>query len=177
MNKRWTFSTLGGLVGAMLFSAWMALPAPASAEPDWPFNTRGARQTWSTNVFSEAGFADQCTAYALDRMHEATGLWMKVSGHAYGWPREARAAGWAVGAAPSINSVMVMSPAPGYKYDIRQLNGLRYKTAMHPLGHVAWVEKIDGDWALIRDQNWRRGAIDSRWVMIKGAPIQYIYAS
>lgn len=176
MNKRQFLSTVGGLVGALLLSSWIAVPAQAVGEPDRPLASRTTRQTWSTNVFSEAGFADQCTAYALDRMHAATGLWMKVGGHAYQWAREARAAGWSVGATPSANAVMVMSSAPGYKYEVRQLDGLKYKTTMHPLGHVAWVEKIEGDWALIRDQNWRRGAIDSRWVMTKGAPIQYIYS-
>lgn len=81
-----------------------------------------------------------------------------------------------VGLSPVANSVLVMLPSPGFKVGIRELDGPEYETPVHPLGHVAWVEKLEGDWALIQDQNWRRGQISSRWIRVKDAHLQYIYA-
>jgi surface antigen len=135
-----------------------------------------SRETWSSNIIKAAGYGDQCTSYALDRMHDYMGAWLAVRGNAYEWADEARASGWTVGTIPVANSIMVMSPGPGYKFGIRELDGMEYETPMHPLGHVAWVEKLDGDWALIDDQNWTRGRIGSRWVHVKDAPLQFIYA-
>jgi surface antigen len=134
------------------------------------------RGTLATNLIRQAGYGDQCTAYALDRMHEATGVWMAVTGNAYEWASEARRAGWRVGHRPAEKSVLVMPPAPGYKYVIQEPGGTEYETPMHPLGHVAWVEAVEGDWVLIKDQNWRRGQIGERWVNVKGSPMQFIYS-
>jgi surface antigen len=134
------------------------------------------RETVSSNLIRLSGYGDQCTAYALDRMHEATGVWMAVTGDAYEWAAEARAAGWKVGDYAAPKSILVMPPAPGYKYTIFEPGGLEYETTMHPLGHVAWVEAVDGDWVFIKDQNWRRGQIGERWVNVKGSPMQFIYS-
>src|SRR3954454_15183127 len=41
------------------------------------------RETLTTNFIRLGGYGDQCTSYALDRMHESTGLWMAVPGNAY----------------------------------------------------------------------------------------------
>src|SRR5688572_11283802 len=59
------------------------------------------RETLTTNLIRISGYGDQCTSYALDRMHEATGMWMAVTGNAYEWAREARMAGWNVGERPA----------------------------------------------------------------------------
>ncbi len=136
------------------------------------------RQTGNGNVFRQAGYGDQCTAYALDRMHDATGLWMKVTGNAGQWADQARTAGWTVGTAPSARAVMVMPNASGYRYTVRDDGkSASYTTAVNVVGHVAWVEQINGDWALVSDQNWRRpGEVGKRWVYVKGAPLQFIYA-
>jgi surface antigen len=152
--------------------------------PNYPratFNVGGAapanRQTWGSNVFRDQGFGDQCTAYALDRMHEATGLWMKVQGNAGRWADEARAANWSVDVAPAARSVLVMQYAGGYQYTVRDLNGRTYTTAISALGHVAWIERVDGDWVLVSDQNWARpGEIGQRWINVRGAPVAFIYA-
>jgi surface antigen len=76
------------------------------------------RETLTTNLIRLAGYGEQCTSYALDRMHESTGLWMAVTGNANDWAGEARRAGWDVGDKPAAESVIVMPPAPGYMYNI-----------------------------------------------------------
>ncbi|MFN0074381.1 MAG: CHAP domain-containing protein [Chloroflexota bacterium] len=135
-----------------------------------------AREIHTHNVIRTAGFGDQCTAYALDRMHEATGLWLGVRGHAYQWTKEAYLSGWRVGDKPVPRSIVVMPPVSGYKYTIRETTGLRYDTPMHELGHVGWVESVDGDWIFIKDQNWQRGRIGERWVLVKDSPMRFIYS-
>jgi len=117
-----------------------------------------------------------CTSYALDRMYEATGLWMKVRGSAYKWASEARLAGWTVGKTPEESSVLVMQSPPGYKYLIERDDGVQYQTVLTPLGHVAWVEIYENGWAYVRDKNWKRGQIDARWIKVAGAPVDFIYA-
>lgn len=150
------------------------LSAPPSAQPlPAPATTR---QTWSHNVFRTAGLGTQCTAYALDRMYEATGRWMKVRSSAQLWTNEARAAGWTVGTTPAVNSVLVMPSVAGYRYTIRRDAGLVYTSMLPPPGHVAWVEKVQGDWVYVRDQNWRRDQIDSRWIKTAGSPASFIYS-
>jgi surface antigen len=134
------------------------------------------RETLTTNLIRLAGYGDQCTSYALDRMHESTGLWMAVTGNANDWAGEARRAGWDVGDKPAAESVIIMPPAPGYKYSIFESSGLSYETPMHPFGHVAWVEEVDGDWVFIKDQNWRSGQIGERWVQVKESPMLFIYS-
>jgi surface antigen len=135
------------------------------------------RETMTANLLRLSGYGDQCTAYALDRMHEATGVWMAVTGNAHEWASQARSAGWRVGNRPAAKSILVMPPAPGYKYSIYEpITGLAYETPMHPLGHVAWVEEVDGDWVFIKDQNWRRGQIGERWVNVKDSPMRFIYS-
>jgi surface antigen len=139
--------------------------------------SRPPRQTWTQNVFRAAGYGAYCTAYALDRMHDATGLWMKVRSSAYKWAAEARAAGWTVGTTPEAESVLVMQSPPGYRYEIERTDGLVYKTTLTPLGHVAWVEIYENGWAFVRDKNWKRGQIDARWIKVAGAPVDFIYSS
>jgi surface antigen len=151
--------------------------APAPALPrSMP---AGIRRTLVFNGPRAEGLGDQCTAYALDRMHEATGLWLASQGDAGVWGRTAREAGWTVGTAPAARSILVMPPSNGYRYGIYTA-GVLSRVAVHQVhGHVGWVERLDssGNWALIADQNWTgNGARGYRWVWLKGAPVQFIYS-
>jgi surface antigen len=140
-----------------------------------PSTPAGNRQRWSYNVFRPK-YGDQCTAYALDRMHDATGLWMKVQGNAGQWADQARTAGWSGGKAPQVNSVVVMQYANGFRYSVRNDNGSTYSTHIGGVGHVAWVERVDGDWVYVHDQNWIPGKIGSRWIKWRDAPVDFIYS-
>jgi hypothetical protein len=155
------------------FAAAEALSAPPSAVQA---TVPGGRQTWSHNVFRTAGLGNQCTAYALDKMYEATGKWMKVRSSAQSWANEAKSAGWTVGSIPAIKSVLVM-PAPwATRYTVRRSDGLVYITMLPPPGHVAWVEKVEGDWVFVSDQNWKRDQVDSRWIKWAGSTVSFIYS-
>jgi surface antigen len=158
-------------------TAYAAANTNTTATETAAAQARPRRQTWTHNVFKTAGYGEYCTAYALDRMHQATGMWMKVKGSAYKWAAEARAAGWTVGKSPEIKSVLVMQSRPGYKYEIERDDGVVYKTTLTPLGHVAWVEKYESGWAYVRDRNWKRGQIDARWIKVAGAPVEFIYSA
>ena len=145
-----------------------AIPLPA-----------GRRLTLAFNGPRAEGLGTQCTAYAVDRMYEATGLWLRSQGHAGQWGETAREAGWTVGSEPAPRSIAVMPYAAGYKYTLFG-GGKISRAAVHPLyGHVGWVERLDatGNWALLSDQNWNGdGARGARWVWLKGAPLRFIYS-
>jgi surface antigen len=139
----------------------------------------GPRRTLPYNIVRAEGLGDQCTAYALDRMHETTGLWLASRGHAGEWGRTAREAGWTVGTAPAARAILVMPYAGGHRY-VTFAHGAIGRASVHPqYGHVGWVERLDasGNWALLSDQNWNgTGARGVRWVWLKGAPVQFIYS-
>jgi surface antigen len=152
--------------------------APAPVGPAVPLVT-GRRLTLAFNGPRAEGLGDQCTAYTLDRMYEATGLWLRIRGHAGQWGETAREAGWTVGSEAAPRAIAVMPYAEGYKYALFS-GGRLSRAAVHPTyGHVGWVERLDatGNWALLSDQNWdgdgRRG---TRWVWLKGAPLRFIYS-
>lgn len=170
--------TLGLTLGASTGDAHAAFDIDGQRQSSLrtPAATIKLRDTFAANLIRLAGYGDQCTAYALDRMHEATGQWMAVRGNAYEWADEARQAGWSVGKRPMPRSVIVMPPAPGYRYTIHDGIHGTYETPMHAYGHVGWVELVEGDWALVKDQNWRRGEIGERWVLVKDSPMQFIYS-
>src|SRR5688500_6760678 len=138
------------------------MPSAPSAAP----LTAGRRLTLTYNAPRAEGLGDQCTAYALDRLYEATGLWLRSRGHAGQWGQTAREAGWTVGGEPAPRSIMVMTHASGHRYAL-YAGGTLSRAAVHPTyGHVGWVERLDGsgNWALISDQNWKGdGARGARW--------------
>jgi surface antigen len=182
LDKRTFLKSFAQMVGACALTPLMSETAHAAADANATVTQTAAaqlkplRQTWGQNVFRAAGYGGHCTAYALDRMFEATGLWMKVRGSAYKWTAEARAAGWTVGKRPEVNSVLVMQSPPGYKYEIKRNDGVVYQTAIPSLGHVAWVEDYTNGRVYVRDKNWKRGQIDTRWIKVAGAPVDFIYA-
>lgn len=151
---------------------------PPPARPAQPVAARH-RQTLPFNAPRAEGHGDQCTAYVLDRMHAATGMWMRSSGHAGEWGRTARDAGWTVGVTPAAQSIVVMPYAGGFQY-ATFAGGAHARAAVHPEhGHVGWVERLDatGNWALVSDQNWDgAGARGARWLWIKQTPAQFIYS-
>lgn len=108
-----------------------------------------------------ANYSNQCTYYAEERMHQATGKYMPVYGNAYQWATQAAAGGWTVGTAAAVNSVVVF-PAGSFSSSV---------------GHVAWVVAISGNQLRIQDYNWNWvGAhVTDHWVTIP-AGTHYIYS-
>lgn len=160
-------------------SYYIALDGYGGASGNYSLNVSwssgSGRQTYNSNVFRDAGYGSQCTAFALDRMRDATGLWMKVSGNAMVWGSQARSSGWPVGkGASATGSVLVMQP--NYSYWIWE-NGRQYQTQVNAVGHVGWADSLSGGWVHIRDQNWNGdGRTGDRWVWAIGAPVEFIYA-
>jgi surface antigen len=152
---------------------------PAGPLPPAVSLAAGRRLTLAYNGPRAEGLGSQCTAYAVDRMYEATGLWLRSRGHAGQWGETAREAGWTVGSEAAPRSIAVMPYAGGYRYALFT-GGKLSRAAVHPeYGHVGWVERLDasGSWALLSDQNWNGdGARGSRWVWLKSAPLQFIYS-
>ena len=159
---------MGGAVAAS--QAAPAPPAGPAAQPSLGvIRPAGRRLTLPYNAPRAAGLGDQCTAYALDRMYQATGLWLRSTGHAGVWGRTAAEAGWTVGDVPAAQSIVVMPYAGGYRY-ATFASGALARTRVHPeYGHVGWVERLDatGNWALVSDQNWEgTGARGARWLWL-----------
>lgn len=138
------------------------------------WNSGSSRQTHTYNVFRPT-YGSQCTAYALDRMYDATRKWMKVAGHAKNWGAEASNSGWQVGAgATSTGAVLVMQPGTYWVYENGQT---KQWTANASFGHVAWADSISSGWVHVREQNaYSDGRIGDRWYWVVGAPVQFIYA-
>jgi surface antigen len=183
LNKREFLRSFAQIMGVCAVTPLISQPVFAATETGSfadalaPAASKLKRLTWPYNVFRAAGYGSYCTSYALDRMYGATGQWMKVRGNAYKWADEARAAYWTVGAKPEIKSVLVMPSPPGYRYQIRRTDGVAYNTILPALGHVAWVEQVNGEWVYVRDRNWKRGQIDTRWIKVAGSPASFIYSS
>jgi surface antigen len=118
------------------------------------------RKSISSNPFAPR-YSDQCTFYAEERMHQQTGLYMPVYGNAYQWADQARAAGWTVGSAPAVNSVVVF-PAGSFGSNV---------------GHVAWTVQVSGNQVRIQDYNWMwKGAVvTDHWVTLPSGT-QFIYS-
>jgi surface antigen len=119
----------------------------------------GAR-TFTRNPYTGV-YKGQCTEYAEERMHQATGKYMGFQGDAWAWGDLARSAGWTVGTAPALRSVAVFP---------------RGAFGSAP-GHVGWVEEIRGGQVRITDYNWnhRVGIVTDHWVTPPAGTV-YIYS-
>ncbi len=108
-----------------------------------------------------AGYSNQCTYYAEQRMADQTGMYMPVTGNAYQFADQASAGGWTVGDSPAINSVVVF-PAGSFGSSV---------------GHVGWVVDVNGSQLRIQDYNWNfSGAtVTDHWVSIPGGT-RFIYS-
>ena len=99
------------------------------------------------NPFYRAGLYGQCTWYCYGRAYEHGVVlnWGNGSfGNAIDWYSNASAAGYRCDSVPSANSIMV-SP-DGWWID--EDTGISYQ-----VGHVMYVEAVDGDYAYITEGN------------------------
>jgi surface antigen len=127
-------------------------------------NAATGSATAGTSITYNEGYQGSCVFYALDRFHQATGVYPEAFGDARYLASSAAQHGWATGSTPAVNSVVVFQPGD---------NG-----AAAPTGHAAWVEQVSGARIYIAEMNAPvAGAVTYRWVDAPAATVRYIYAS
>lgn len=109
-------------------SAKDAVGISKSIEPDM----KHAAYTTSTNPFSD--YSGHCTWFAWGRAFEKMGVRLPMTGHAGTWYTDKRGATLTHSAEPRANSIAVWQKGE--------------------YGHVAYVEKVDGDILVINEANW-----------------------
>ena len=136
-----------------------AVPSPAAA----PAPTSGSPPANAVDLGynPHASYSDQCTWYAEERMHQATGKYMPTTGDAWQWPSLLAGTGWTVGSAPALRSV-AMFPRGAFN---------------SPTGHVGWVVGIGNGTVRILDYNWngRAGQVTDHWVTIPSGT-RFVYS-
>lgn len=101
--------------------------------------TKGA--TTERNPFN-GGYEGYCTWGAQEQIHVHTGYYVRaLTGNAENWTAQAQTAGWTVTSEAQPHSVAVYS------------SGL-----VGGVGHVAWVDAVDGPYLTITEMNFGPGA-------------------
>jgi surface antigen len=143
------------------FSPGIARCATTPTSPG-PASARAFGQTEPTNRATPG----QCTAYAKQRFHDATGIYPFIDGDAWQYTNSARQHGWTVTSDPQARSLVV--------WPANTLGAQGY-------GHVAWVESVDhranGTYITISEMNWTYGPgrVDQRTIPSDGR-LSYILA-
>ncbi|MGB9222234.1 CHAP domain-containing protein [Mycobacterium sp.] len=131
-----------GFVAAVAVSSALSLGAAlvmASAQADTVTN-RTAGLTTDHNPLS--GYEGYCTWGAQELIHAHTGYYVRaLTGNAENWANQAQAAGWTVVGEPQSRSIAVYSSA-----------------LVGGVGHVAWVEAVNGGDITITEMNLGTGA-------------------
>ncbi|SOX55110.1 CHAP domain-containing protein [Mycobacterium ahvazicum] len=130
-----------GIMAAVAVSSALSLgasmaPAPASGDP-----AASVGRTIDHNPFS-GDYEGYCTWGAQEQIHAHTGYYIKaLTGNAEDWANQARAAGWTVSNDAQAHSIAVFSSA-----------------LVGGVGHVAWVDAVDGNRLTITEMNMGYGA-------------------
>lgn len=102
----------------------------------------------ASNPFAQCNLYGQCTWYAWGRANEILGINIPCRNNANTWYSVAKNNGYAVGATPRKNSIAVWSKGQ--------------------YGHVAFVEKVEGDSVTITESNWDRVTYDYQYNIESG---------
>ncbi|MGB9305567.1 MAG: CHAP domain-containing protein [Mycobacterium sp.] len=141
MKAKWTKAK--GIMAAAAVSSALSLGAAlvtASAQADTVTN-RTTGLTTDHNPFS-GGYEGYCTWGAQELIHAHTGYYVRaLTGNAENWASQAQAAGWTVVGEPQPRSIAVYSSA-----------------LVGGVGHVAWVEAVNGGDITITEMNLGTGA-------------------
>lgn len=133
------FVTAAAVSCALSLGAAMATPFAAPANADSATN-RTAGPTTDHNPLS--GYEGYCTWGAQELIHAHTGYYVRaLTGNAENWASQAQAAGWTVVGEPQPRSIAVYSSA-----------------LVGGVGHVAWVEAVNGGDITITEMNLGTGA-------------------
>jgi surface antigen len=106
----------------------------------------------------------ECTYWANMRYHALTNYWVPWLGNADQWAYGASSSGWIVSSKPRVPSIIVLQP---------YVEGASY------LGHVAVVERINGDGSVYTSNyNWYgNGGYDtlSYWTFTPGSGVSFVW--
>jgi len=131
-----------GFVAAVAVSSALSLgaamaTAPANADTG---TNRTTGRTTDHNPLS--GYEGYCTWGAQEQIHVHTGYYVNaLSGNAEDWAKQARAAGWTVVDEAQARSIAVYS-----------------SWLVGGVGHVAWVDAVNGQDVAITEMNFGPGA-------------------
>ena len=131
------------IAAAVAVSSALSLGAPMASVPvnaDTATNrTRGP--TTDYNPFN-GGYEGYCTWGAQEQIRVHAGYYVRaLTGNAEEWANQARAAGWTVVGEPQPRSIVVYS-----------------SSLVGGVGHVAWVDAVDGGDLTIIEMNFGTGA-------------------
>ncbi len=119
-----------------------AAPAPAADSPPAPASDRTKGATTQSNPLRD--FAGYCTWGAQEKVRANAGYYISaLTGGADQWDDQARAAGWKVVLDAQPRSIVVFE---------RSLVG--------GIGHVAWVDAVNGRDVTITEMNYGKGATE-----------------
>lgn len=131
------------LVLAAVFSCLLSLGAPVAMEPanaDTVVSNRTRGATTDRNPL--VGWEGYCTWGAQELIHANAGYYVQaLTGNAELWANLARSGGWTVVSEAQPRSVAVFSSA-----------------LVGGVGHVAWVDSVDGGVLTISEMNYGYGA-------------------
>lgn len=118
----------------------LAAPAPPPPPPPPPPSTQ-VKRTKGLTRSSNPGIAGYCTWGAAQKWYEATGYYPALSGNATDWDNSARANGWTVVLDAQPRSIVVFE-----------------SSLVGGVGHVAWVNSVNGKQINITEMNYGSGA-------------------
>jgi surface antigen len=125
---------------ALSLGAAITTPSAVPANADSATN-RTAGVTTDHNPFN-GGFEGYCTWGAQEQIHTHTGYYVRaLTGNAENWASQAQAAGWTVVSEAQPRSIAVYSSA-----------------LVGGVGHVAWVDAVNGGDITITEMNLGTGA-------------------
>jgi surface antigen len=128
-----------GIVAAIAVGSALSLGASMATAPAHADRTKGA--TTDHNPLG-GDYEGYCTWGAQEQIHDHTGYYIRaLTGNAENWAYQAEAAGWTVVGEAQPHSVAVFS-----------------SSLVGGVGHVAWVEAVNGRAITITEMNMGSGA-------------------
>jgi surface antigen len=128
-----------GIMAAVAVGCALSLGASMATPPAHADRTKGA--TIDHNPLS-GDYEGYCTWGAQEQIHEHTGYYIKaLTGNAENWAYQAEAAGWTVVGEAQPHSVAVFN-----------------SSLVGGVGHVAWVDAVNGRQITITEMNTGAGA-------------------
>lgn len=125
----------GSIIEGYSHKDYVSITPPVNPDNPAP-NLYSNSYNKSKNPFAQSNLFGQCTWYAWGRANEITGKNLPCRGDAKTWYSVASSNGYSVGSTPRKNSIAVWSKGT--------------------YGHVAYVEKVEGNSVTITESNWDR---------------------
>lgn len=131
-----------GLPAAVAVGCALSLGASAATAPANGDAAAGRTAGATTDHNPLSGSEGYCTWGAQEQIHVHTGYYIKaLTGNAETWAEEAQSAGWTVVSEPQPRSIAVFN-----------------SSLVGGVGHVAWVDAVNGRYITITEMNTGFGA-------------------